>query len=83
MQASQDVPATSTAAHTLLLLTEGPKFDKTVSQAIFESAKSSATHTNKLLSEKLALTPTHAFPSANKIQMDLLLANQQTIMANQ
>ena len=83
IQASQDVPATPTTANAPLLLTAGLKFDRTTSETVSESAKSSAAHTEEVPSEEPALGPTPIFSIANEIQMDLLLANQQTIMAIQ
>ena len=44
----QEIPATPTTVKTLLLLTFGPKFDKTTTQPGSESAKSSAGNTKKL-----------------------------------
>ena len=40
--ASQDIPATPTTTHTLLLLTSGPQFDRTATPAHSKPAKSSA-----------------------------------------
>ena len=77
---SQEIPATSTTAKTLLLLTSGLKFDKTA-QAGSESTKSLVGHTNKLPSGE---PPTaNAISDAIEVQLDLILANQHQIMANQ
>ena len=63
-------------ANALLLLTTRPKFSIIAFENISESAKSSATHSDKVPSEELASALAHTFPNANEIQMDLLLANQ-------
>ena len=57
------------------MLTVGPKFDKITLGAMSKNAKSSASHTDKLPFEEPTTSPTHVFPNANEIQMDLLLAN--------
>ena len=44
-QVSQDIHTTPTTANALLLLTTSPKFDRTTTEDIFESTKSSAAHT--------------------------------------
>ena len=79
--ASQEIPTTPNIAKSLLLLTCGPKFDKTVIQAESESTKSSAGHTDKVPSGE---PPTaNAIPDTVEVQLDLILANQHQIMANQ
>ena len=75
---SQHDPTTPTTTNTLLLLTTGPRFDKTTS----DGAKPSASHTEKLPFDELSRTHDNVLPNAAKVQMDLILANQQTIMAN-
>ena len=67
----------------LLLLTIGPKFDRTTTKAIFESAKSSVAYIEKLCSKEQSRTHDNVLPNAAEVQMDLILDNQQTIMANQ
>ena len=82
--ASQDIPTTLTTAHTLLLLTSGSQFDKTATSARSEPAQSSASqshHIAKLPSR--APSQADAFPEPSEIQLDLILANQHTFMANQ
>ena len=79
--ASQDNLATPSTAKTLLLLTTRPKFDRTITKDGSESMKSSAGHTEKLLSKEPSTTD--VLPNATEVQIDLILANQQTIMANQ
>ena len=76
IQASQDVLATLTTVNALLLLTTRPKFDKTTSEVVFESAKSSATHIEKVPFKESTSSPTLVFPSANEIKIDLLSASQ-------
>ena len=76
--ASQDIPATPTTAKTLLLLTSGRRFDRTVTEAGSESAKSSASHTKKLPSKESSITD--VLLNVVEVQMDHILANQQTIM---
>ena len=76
--ASQDIPATPTTAKTLLLLTSGRRFDRTVTEAGSESAKSSAGHTKKLPSKESSITD--VLLNVVEVQMDHILANQQTIM---
>ena len=66
-----------------MLLTIGPKFDRIASATISKSAKSLAALTEKVPFEELASGPVLVFPSANEIQMNLLLTNQQPIMATQ
>ena len=83
IQASQDIPTTLITTNVLLLLITRPKFDRTRSEDIFESAKSLAAHIEKVPYAEPILSFAPVFPSANEIQMDLLLANQQTIMASQ
>ena len=81
---SQDIAATPTTAKTLLLLTSAPHFDRTATPACFVSAKSlesNSHHTKKLPSG--APSNAKAFPYAVEVQMDLLLANQHMIIANQ
>ena len=78
---SQDIPTTPTTAKTLLLLTSSSQFDRTTTQAISDSTKSSTGATKKLSSG--ATLNVEAFPDVAIVQMDLLLANQHTIMANQ
>ena len=79
----QDIRTTPVTTQTLLLLTFTPKYDKTATLAISKPQPSSASHsqhTKKLPSE----APSFAgvFPSDTEVQIDLLLANQHTIMAN-
>ena len=78
---SQDIPATISTAKTLLLLTTGPKFDRTAAEATSDSTKSSAAHIEKQPFEEPSIA--NVLPNAAKVQMDLIMANQQTIMANQ
>ena len=47
IQASQHVPTIPTTANTFLLLTTRSKFDKTAFRAVFDNAKSSASHAEK------------------------------------
>ena len=79
--ASQDIPATLTTARTLLLLTSCLRFDKIATEANSEYAKSSAGHTEKLRFEEPSTAD--ILPNAVEVQLDLILANQRTIMANQ
>ena len=79
--ASQDIPATPTTAKTLLLLTSRPGFDRTTNQAGSESVKSSIAHIEKLPFEEP--TTIYVLPNAANVQLDIILVNQQTIMANQ
>ena len=81
---SQEIPATPIAVQTLLLLTSIPKFDRIATPIVFKPQLSSASHSQNI--EKLpsgAPSSAEAFPNANEVQMDLMLANQHTIMANQ
>ena len=81
--ASQEFPATPITAQTLLLLTSTPKYDKTATLTIFEPQQSSASHSQH--TEKLPSgdpSSTEVFLDAVEVQMDLLLANQHSIMAN-
>ena len=48
----QDIPATPSTTKTLLLLTTGQMFDRTVAKDAFDFAKSSTAHIEKLPSEK-------------------------------
>ena len=82
--ASQDISATLTTAKTLLLLTSGHQFDKTVTPFHSKSAKSlesQSHHTAKLPSR--APSNAYAFIDPTEIQMDLILTNQHTLIANQ
>ena len=81
---SQEFPATLVMAKTLLLLTSGPQFNRTATLAHSKPTQSSASqsrHTIKLPSG----TPSNAkdFLDAAEVQVDLLLINQHTIIANQ
>ena len=81
--ASQDIPATLTTAKTLLLLTSEPQFDRTVTPARSEPTLSSASrshHTGNLPTR--APSNAEAFPDLTVIQIDFILANQHTFMAN-
>ena len=81
---SQEIPATPIAVQTLLLLTSIPKFDRIATPIVFKPQLSSASHSQNI--EKLpsgAPSNAEAFPNAAEVQMDLMLANQHTIMANQ
>ena len=81
---SQTFPTTFVTAQTSLLLTSTPIFDKTTSPAVSEPHQSSANHNHR--NEKIpSEEPSSAeVPlNATEVQMDLLLANQHTIMANQ
>ena len=78
---SQDIPATPSTAKTLLLLTIGSQFERPTTEALSDSRKSSAAHTEKLPFEESSITDT--LLNAAEVQMDLILANQQTIVANQ
>ena len=78
---SQDMPGTPTTAKTLLLLTSRPQFDRIATPASSAFAKSLAANTDKLPSR--APSNAEAFLNATEVQMDLMLANQHTIMANQ
>ena len=80
----QDVPATPVTAQILLLLTSTPKYDKIATPIVSEPQQSSASHSQH--TEKLPSgdpSSAEVFPNATEVQMDLLLANQHTIMANQ
>ena len=70
---SQDVPTTLTIANTLLLLTFGPRFDRTTTQASFESTKSSAANTEKLPFREPSTA--EVFPNVAEVQM----ANQHIL----
>ena len=79
--ASQDIPATPTSTKTLLLLTSSPKFNRIATLVGSESAKSSVGNTEKIPSRE---PPTaYVLPNDIDIQLDLVLANQHLIMANQ
>ena len=75
--ASQDIPATPTTAKTFLLLTSGPKFDKTTTQVGFESTKSLASHTEKLPSEELSTVD--VLLNVIDVHMDLIFANNRPL----
>ena len=68
----------------MLLVTSTPIYDRTATVAIFEPQQLSASHSQCI--EKMA-TGEHSFAevllNATEVQMDQLLANQHTIMANQ
>ena len=75
--ASQEIPATTVTAQTLLLFTSAPEFDRVATPAISKPALSSASqshHTMKLPFR--APSNVKAFPDAIEVRMDLLLANQ-------
>ena len=63
----QDIPATRSAAKTLLLLTTSPRFDKTVIEATPDSAKSLATHTEKLPSKEPSRTQDNVLPNVAEV----------------
>ena len=82
--ASQEFPATPITAQTLLLLTSTPKYERIATPTISEPPQLSTSHsqhTENLFSG--SPSSTKDFPNAAAVQMDLLLANQHTIMANQ
>ena len=82
--ASQEIPATLVIAQTLLLLTSTPKYDRIATPTDSEHQLSLASHSHHTVKLPSG-TPSSAevSPNAAKVQMDLLLANQHTIMANQ
>ena len=63
----QDIPATRSAAKTLLLLTTGPRFDKTVIEATPDSAKSLTAHTEKLPSKEPSRTQDNVLPNVAEV----------------
>ena len=82
--ASQEFPATPVIAQTLLLLIFTPIYDRIATPAVSEPQQSSANHSQH--TEKVPIgEPSSAkvLLNATEVQMDLLLANQHTIMANQ
>ena len=81
---SQEISATLVTTKTLPLLTLRPQLDRLATLTCSEPAQSSASqshHTIKLPSR--APSNAKAFLGAAEVQMDLLLANQHTIMANE
>ena len=78
---SQDIAATLTTK-TLLLLTSGPQFDRIATPAYSEHALASQSYHIAKLPSKV-LSHADAFSEPSEIQMDLILANQHTLMANQ
>ena len=81
--ASQDITATLVTAKTLLLLISGHQFDKTVTPTHFEPTQSSASKSQHIVKLPFrAPSNAKAFPGDAEVQLDLLLANQHTIMAN-
>ena len=82
--ASQEILVTLVTVQTLLLLTSTPNHDRTTTLATSEHQLSSVSHNQHIV--KLpsgAPSSTEVFPNAVEVQMDLLLTNQYTIMANQ
>ena len=67
LKASQEVFTTPTTANTLLMLTNGPKFDKTTSGISSENDKSLVSHTEKLLSEEPTSSLARVFLNVNEI----------------
>ena len=81
---SQEIPATPVTAQTLLLLTFTLKFDRTATPAISEPQLSSASHSQHTVKLPSGVPlNAEAFPNDAEVQMDLILANQHIIMANQ
>ena len=81
---SQELSATLIIAQTLLLLTSTPEYDRTATPTVSKPKQSLASHsqhTEKLLSRDPSSA--EVFPNAAEVQMDLLLAKQYAIMANQ
>ena len=81
---SHDFPTTPTTAKALLLLTSGPQFDRIETlacSAFAKSLESKSHHTDKLPYEEPSNAD--AFPDPAEVQIHLILANQQTFMANQ
>ena len=62
-------------------MTTSSQFERTTTEAVFVSTKSLVAHTEKLPSEEPSAVD--ILPNTTELRMDLILANQQTIMANQ
>ena len=81
--ASQQIPAAPVTAQTLLLLTSTPKYDITATPAVSEHQLSSASHSHHMVKlPSRAPSSVEVSLNAIEVQINLLLANQHTIMAN-
>ena len=80
---SQEFLATLVIAQTLLLLTSTPIFDKTASPVVSKPHQYSANHSHHTKKIPFEDPSSAEVPlNATEVQMDLLLANQHSIMAN-
>ena len=82
--AFQKIPVTPVTAQTLLLLTSTPKYDRAATPTVSKHQLSSASHIQHMVKLPSG-APSSAEVSLNaaEVQMEVLLAHQHTIMANE